>query len=1156
MGNAKTFPTGLADGTTVTSGNSSTGGQSAMAIVIGTGASLVASTSNTFDSQGNAGEVWHLINGTTITTAIYNSLNETSLACKTTYQWSGAAMPGVLQRIIDVRLAGGTGWRVMVNTSNQPFLQDSTGTTIWTGSALSAGVEYRFETAGSVSNGSAVIKLDYYVGNSATHVEAGYSTTSGNTTNSGANTGNITNIIFIQGSTPSGGSWGADVGGFQYAGGTTTYIGPVAGSSTQTIVGAAATPGLSIGRGGQVAVTFNGTPTFALATGRPATVSIGNPTTINVIGTPSGPGIATGRPGSITGLSGSIQPPAPTTHGDSLRLGPLELLGNTGDVFRLDIGEHDFGDPQAVTEAIRSQLTNGSFVTGDFTDNRTIPLHVQIRAVDRITLSAAHEALLTQVNQRFNTLLWTPADGLQLAFETFRGQAQTTWDGRLENFFIRRVTITLSALPFGRSTTRTTIAGQSNSIQLANFATPYPYKTVPANTSFPGDDPRGNYTLPTPTVVGNAYGPQTVPPPIAGMSASMRMDINFYTYGFSVSPPTFGGVGGGVLGGGSGGSPGATYTYYNAEGQIANQPINPAVAVASVGAQASGAATSLAVAYPMIVAGQVLVLAVTSATAGAATVTTPTGWTVLQAEPGASGKPGVYTFWKRATGTETGTLTVTFSTGTPTWNATIMAIASARKTGNPYAHEIGAASSSTVTTVTTSSLTVDTTALTGRRFAIAIVQGAGTGSGIWSAETWASLTGATATELQDANGTLIACASSTGGTASTFTAAAASMAGYAYVAFDIVEAPSADLSANTAITFAVYVGTDGNTASPYYDWVAAWLTLVDVNNAVDHFHMAGPAPGQSGFFATAGWQYLTCSIADTAIDLTQVKTWTIDLNAGDQSYNPGGPNTYFLGVLEAFPTSSVLTSTANGTVVRIPNVPGSAQAPASIELDRGGAGPQTAELIYRAPSGTLATTPMLVPGPISPSTGLPTGTTPAPSTFAGTYRLLVAAASPSPANITITQNVNGSAKASLTLSSWTAVGAHFVDFGDITLPLVDIPSSVGALTYTVTISSPSSPVDFLFCDTRGFLIWVPNFAAANYLWIDEATVSSAGGVYAGNNVDRSDAVSLLGGVGVQTNGAMSVDPGDNYLMAWCPDGAPSDIAVSFYPRYIGERTGA
>lgn len=831
---------------------------------------------------------------------------------------------------------------------------------------------------------------------------------------------------------------------------------------------------------------------------------------------------------------------------DSLVYGGLELLSGPGGTYHITTNQRGLGDPQTVTTTVRSQLTDGSFVTGNFTDNRPVSLQVLILASSRLALTLAYEALLAQAKQPFNTLLWTPSGGYQMAFDTYRAQPTTQWSGIVEQQSARIVTLTMAASPYGRSTLRSMIAGQAASIQLGYFdqTTEYTYKTVTAGGSYPGKDPRGVFSgVPVPTVTGTVYGPQTTPTPIDGKASCMRVDSNFYTYG------------------GSG-----PYTYYNSEariGPIALAPSGP-VSVAAVGAAGTVAGTGtplhLFVPYPTgLTSSQIMILAVTTGDAGTLTVTTPTGWALIDQTPGPGGTAeAVSLYWKRALGSESGNLDVSVAGGPATWLGWIIALNSARLTGNPFAHSIHGSSPSTVTSVTTSSLTVDTTAPSGRRFAMCVMANSLSSNNTWSAESWSGLTGATNTETRDIGGTLIDTVTATGGTASTFTATTASTVGYAYVALDIVEASALalDLSTNTSIVAAIYVGSPGNTPNPYYDAVQMWLTLVDNTSATQSFLMSGTPPGFSGgYYASPGWMYLTCTLTNATIDFAHITSWQIDINNPQTSYNLPTPttNAYYLGMLRAYPLSSALTTTALSTVVKIPAVPGSAQAPASIEIDRGGGGAtETGMLVYRAPAGTATTTPLILP--LSAGAGVTT----APSTFSGTYRMIHVASASIVAGAgsawTLTQQVNGVTVASISgVSAVVGAATKFLDFGDVTLPLVDVPGAVSTVTYTMAYGG-STTGDLLFCDTRGFLVWAPAFAAIQYFWIDEASVSAAGGVYGGVSANRTDAVSLLGGSAVQTNGAMSLDPGDNYLLVADPDGVPSNIVVSFFPRYVGERT--
>jgi len=206
-------------------------------------------------------------------------------------------------------------------------------------------------------------------------------------------------------------------------------------------------------------------------------------------------------------------------------------------------------------------------------------------------------------------------------------------------------------------------------------------------------------------------------------------------------------------------------------------------------------------------------------------------------------------------------------------------------------------------------------------------------------------------------------------------------------------------------------------------------------------------------------------------------------------------------------------------------------------------------LAYRGPSWASINTPSLI--------GVVAGhaTTTAPSPFSGTYHVIAVDTAPiaGGASMVVTQYNGTTQVEQVTLTSTVvAGGTRWGDFGDLTLPLIDIPSQAGNTTYDFAVTG----TDVILCDTRGFLVWVPTMTPAPYVWIDEATAFGMGGVFAGTMPDRTDAVSLLGGLGVQPSGAMSLDPGDNYLLVYTLDGAPVNVTISYYDRYLGQRTAA
>lgn len=190
--NLQTFIQGQPNNTTVTSTILSAMG-STMLLAKGAGATVVTDTSFIPQQQGGTGEVLLFTNASgTGTHASYTGLSETVMAVKCGIR-APAAMPGNLVRLVDIRNASGTACRIQLSAANQLFVQNQTGTTIFTGPTLTATNEYRLELAISVSVGSATIHFGAYPGNDASALVGGtYSTTTGNT-----GSANITEVDFI-----------------------------------------------------------------------------------------------------------------------------------------------------------------------------------------------------------------------------------------------------------------------------------------------------------------------------------------------------------------------------------------------------------------------------------------------------------------------------------------------------------------------------------------------------------------------------------------------------------------------------------------------------------------------------------------------------------------------------------------------------------------------------------------------------------------------------------------------------------------------------------------------------------------------------------------------------------------------------------------------
>ena len=334
-----------------------------------------------------------------------------------------------------------------------------------------------------------------------------------------------------------------------------------------------------------------------------------------------------------------------------------------------------------------------------------------------------------------------------------------------------------------------------------------------------------------------------------------------------------------------------------------------------------------------------------------------------------------------------------------------------------------------------------------------------------------------------------------------------------------------------------------------YAQATVWLHLVDGASVSQTIKMT--KTNGSG----VGWWVYTLDTSLLTINLATLTSWTMTVYMGQTLETSLPPAlAFYIGQFRAYPISSAQAATTYGAVYKYANVLGDAQAPASLSVDRGGTSTISGALFYKAPPGTPQTAVSLLG--LSGSAG----TTTAPSTLEGTYRVILANGGgtniAAGGTLTVTQKVGATTVATATLTASTvAGGSKWADCGDLTLPLVDTPGQVSNVTYTFSFSATAT--DLIFADTRGFLAWIPVLATAKpYVWADAATAEGMGDVYAGTAADRSDATSLLGATGAQISGAASLDPGDNYLLAYCIDGAFTNVAVDYYDRYLGERTAA
>lgn len=737
----------------------------------------------------------------------------------------------------------------------------------------------------------------------------------------------------------------------------------------------------------------------------------------------------------------------------SLLLGTLELLGGTGATYNVLDENGSFGDPQAVTQTIRAQLTMGSAVTGDFTDNRAMSFQVMVAAANRLELAQAVSALRAIVNSTTPTALrWAPDGGLPVYYDITRGQTVAppmSWASDSVNVSI--VTITMAAWPFARSTTQRMLTGASSSVQLGNFAqsTEYAYTTPNSADLTPyGFD---QTSVPCP-LTGTVYGEQPSPPPIDG-AGSMQLSLGGYTRSGAITS-TLAKVGPVV---GSWDLSGTT---------------NLTVGVATLDSPGSIGVT--------IRLGD-----------SDGTYQTFTG-SINQTPRGTAAWLYVTIDLSAATIDLDGVTSWTMWLGTDNWNTA--------PTLYYFLGMLRAYPSLAALASTTNGAMYKLAGVLGDARAPASIEfnritGGGNilPAGDASNETTGSWVGTGCTVAR----------SSTFAVDGTYSLQLASTAGGVMTAITAQVAVKPLTQYTAAAQFRA--GSTPRTSEVIVNWYDASHTFITNTGAASII-----TDSTSAWIQTFITDTSPATAAYCAVEVYFSNSNTSELHYIDEISLQAGPSTVF----------------SAGTPW--PSISGF--------------------LAYRAPSSASINTPALV----QVLSG--TATTAAPAALSGTYRVIAVDVSPiaGGASMVVTQTTGSTSQSVTLVSTVVAGGTRWGDFGDLTFPLFDIPSQASSTTYTFTVTG----TDVILCDTRGFMVWVPTMTPANYVWIDEATAFGMGGVFSGTMPDRSDATSLLGLLGVQPSNAMSVDPGDDYLLTYCLDGAPSNVTVSYYDRYLGERTAA
>ena len=132
----------------------------------------------------------------------------------------------------------------------------------------------------------------------------------------------------------------------------------------------------------------------------------------------------------------------------------------------------------------------------------------------------------------------------------------------------------------------------------------------------------------------------------------------------------------------------------------------------------------------------------------------------------------------------------------------------------------------------------------------------------------------------------------------------------------------------------------------------------------------------------------------------------------------------------------------------------------------------------------------------------------------------------------------------------------FVTIGNLTLPQHDIAGDNSTAYYTVGIISSDVNdrfLDVLFLDTMGQTVMLACDETYVNFYLDEPSPDVAIGRVLGSAFDRSEALSVLDQAQSISGGPLFCDPGNNWLLCYCVEGAPALVAT-YFPRWFIDRT--
>lgn len=290
------------------------------------------------------------------------------------------------------------------------------------------------------------------------------------------------------------------------------------------------------------------------------------------------------------------------------------------------------------------------------------------------------------------------------------------------------------------------------------------------------------------------------------------------------------------------------------------------------------------------------------------------------------------------------------------------------------------------------------------------------------------------------------------------------------------------------------------------------------------------------------------------VNLTAVTSWAIGVAAGSVT-DTGLPSTSnaWYDDLRAYPPGSVGNTTAEGSVLTVPALKGSARTPVTVAVTRAAG---LGNVLLHSPPATQSPDVTILAGLSFGSVTIPAANMNYNDTFS-LVTLLTASAGVGVSRLitaTITQKIGATTVGTQTLTLTVVGSQSIIAFSDyLTLPLVAQPAENQSGSLIIALSSASGSdtfSDVALCSTGGQTLIATGLTSAIALYVDKpAPKVGIGQVYASAS-DRTAAFSAMGQL-TAYQGPLQFEPGDNRLLAASTSGAP-DIAVTYTPRWLDE----